>query len=91
MTLEELEAAGQFSWDLVFATSSRERISIEMDMSQVSLNYRISLELLPKPLLSGLAHPDRNNKRNSELEQPPPKKLPKAEKKRAKVEKRKKE
>ena len=55
--LEELEAAGQFFWDLVFATSARGSISIEMAASQVSLNYMISLELLPKPLLPGLSHP----------------------------------
>ena len=74
LTLEELEASGHFFCGLVFATSSRERISIERAMGKVSLNRRISLGLLHKPLLSGLAHSNSNiNKRNSELEQHPPK------------------
>ena len=30
LTLDELEAVGQFFWDSVFATSIRDRISIEM-------------------------------------------------------------
>ena len=91
LTLEELEASGHFFCGLVFATSSRERISIERAMGKVSLNRRISLGLLHKPLLSGLAHPNRNNnnKRNSESEQPPPKKQSKAEKQRTKFEKEK--
>ena len=57
LTLEELEAAGQFFWDGVFATSTRERISIEMAMIQLSLNRRIPMELTPKPMLPSLAHP----------------------------------
>ena len=80
-TIGELEAVGQFLRDLVFATSSRERISIERAMNQVSLNRRISSELPPKPLLSGLFHPSRSNKRNSELEQPPPKNYQKLKRK----------
>ena len=63
LTLGELQAVGQFFWDSVFATSIRGRISIEMAMSQVSLNHLVDMELIPKPTLPSLAHPNLNNKR----------------------------
>ena len=75
LTLGESEASGQFFWDEALATCSRGRISIEIAMSQVSINCRISAELLPGPLLPGLPPPNRDsNKRGSgDPEKPPPK------------------
>ena len=61
LTLGELEAVGRFFRDIAFATSSRRRISIEMAMSQVSLNRLIDTELIPRPTLPSLPpHPHQS-------------------------------
>ena len=87
LTLGELEAAGQFFRHSVFVTSSRERISIAMAMSQVSLNRRIAMEITPKPRIPGLSHPGPNNKRKPDGRDVPTSKpgLSKTERKKQKL------
>ena len=53
LTIDELEAVDQYFWEMVFDESSREQISIEKAMSRVSMNYRISMELVPKTVFTG--------------------------------------
>ena len=53
LTLDELEAVGQFFRDSVFAEPSRGQIPIEKAMAVVSTNYRISMELVPKTVFAG--------------------------------------
>ena len=59
LILEDLEAAaGQYFWKSAFGTSSQERIAKAKAMAQVSLNHRIPMGLLPKPVPpSHYAHP----------------------------------
>ena len=78
----EFESPAQFSRGGVLETPDRGRISIEMAMSQVPLNYRISLELPPKPLIRSLPHPNQNNNRRvpDDPEKSQPEKRSKSEK-----------
>ena len=52
LTIGELEAVGRYFWEMVFDESSRGKFSIEKAMSKVSMNYRISMELVPKTVFT---------------------------------------
>ena len=51
LTLKELEQAGRYFWEGVFSESSKQEITADKAMSIAQFNYRITMELAPKPVI----------------------------------------
>ena len=51
LTLKELEQVGRYFWGGVFSESSKQEITVGKAMSIAQFNYRITMELAPKPVI----------------------------------------